>query len=75
MGRKLLLAAISGAWVLTMTVAWIWLGVVCNFEGSAAGWYWALSWMPLGVIIGVPFVVYNDTGSTTTRTPLEEIYG
>jgi hypothetical protein len=75
MGRKLLLAAISGAWVLTMTVAWVWLGVACNLEGHIAGWYWALSWIPLGVIITIPFVVYNDTDSNNKETPLEEIYG
>jgi Na+/pantothenate symporter len=75
MGRKLLLAAISGAWVLAMTVTWVWLGVACNLEGPAAGWYWALSWMPLAVIIAIPFVVYNDTDSNNKETPLEEIYG
>lgn len=75
MGRKLLLAAISGAWVLGMVLAWIWLGVVCNFESNVAGWYWALSWMPLGVIITIPFVVYNDTDSHNKETRLEEIYG
>lgn len=75
MGRKLLLAAISGAWVLAMTLAWIWLGVVCSFEGSAAGWYWSLSWLPLVAIITVPFIVYNDTDSTRKETRLEEIYG
>lgn len=75
MGRKLLLAAISGAWILGMVAAWIWLGVACNFEPHPAAWYWALSWMPLSVIITIPFVVYNDTDSNTVETELEETYG
>jgi len=76
MGRKLLLATITGAWLVGMTAAWIWLGVACNFTMQAAGWYWGLSWIPLAIIMAIPMTVYLETnGPKKTETRLEDIYG
>jgi len=75
MGRKLLLAAITGAWILAMVALWIWFGLECNFGREAAGWYWGLTWILLATIIAIPIGVYNDADSNKKETSLEEIYG